>query len=126
MCSEAFAALCDCSGLHREAADRAGGAMTAPGLFDVAPRFDGPSYDPAIDEARLAKQIGRVFDLMLDGRWGTLQEIADATGDPHASISAQLRHLRKARFGGYVVEKRRRAALAGSWEYRLGTGGFVR
>jgi hypothetical protein len=49
-----------------------------------------PGYDPALDQARLTKQLERVFDLMRDGRWRTLQEIADATGDPHASIRAQL------------------------------------
>jgi hypothetical protein len=58
--------------------------------------------------------------LMSDGYWRTLDEIAHATGDPHASISAQLRHLRKPRFGAYVVEKRHRGAPArGLYEYRL-------
>ena len=90
-----------------------------PSLFETALRFNGPVYDPALDDDRLRRQIGRVFGLMLDGRWRSLQEIADATGDPHASISAQLRHLRKPRFGGHAVEKRRRAVLGGTWEYRL-------
>lgn len=93
--------------------------MRAPTLFDTVPRFDGPACDPALDQKRLTRQVGRVFDLVKDGRWRTLQEIADATGDPHASISAQLRHLQKPRFGAYVVEKRRRSPLSGTWEYRL-------
>ncbi|HEV2195068.1 MAG TPA: hypothetical protein VGR55_05780 [Candidatus Acidoferrum sp.] len=46
---------------------------------------------------------------------------------PPASISAQLRHLRKREFGGYEVEKRQRLSgrvLHGEdfgtvWEYRL-------
>ena len=42
---------------------------------------------------------------MNDGRWRTLREIATLTGDPEASISAQLRHLRKPRFGAYEVER---------------------
>jgi hypothetical protein len=96
--------------------------MSAPTLFDTAPRFNGPAYDPALDHQRLTRQLGRVFDLVQDGRWRTLQEIADATGDPHASISAQLRHLRKPRFGGYAVEKRRRSPYGGTWEYRLVLG----
>jgi hypothetical protein len=96
-----------------------------PSLFDTSSRFNGPVYDPALDDDRLRRQIGRVFDLMLDGRWRSLQEIADATCDPHASISAQLRHLRKPRFGGHAVEKRRRSILGGTWEYRLLTGGRV-
>lgn len=34
-----------------------------------------------------------------------------------ASISARLRDLRKPKFGGYVVERRRRTV--GTWEYRV-------
>lgn len=85
----------------------------------LTPVFDGPAYDPALDHDRLRRQLGRVWDLMRDGRWRTLYEIAEATGDPETSTSAQLRHLRKPRFGGYVVEKRRRTATGGTWEYRL-------
>jgi hypothetical protein len=93
--------------------------METRSLFDLAPRFDGAVYDPARDQARLTKQLGRVFDVMKGGAWRTLQEIASATGDPETSVSAQLRHLRKPRFGEYVVEKRRRYAAGGTWEYRL-------
>lgn len=100
--------------------------MREPSLFDTAPRFDGACFDPAFDQARLTKQLGRVFDAMRDGAWRTLQEIADLTGDPHASISAQLRHLRKPRFGGYTVEKRRRGLLEhGLYEYRISDAGWV-
>jgi hypothetical protein len=49
-----------------------------PSLFDTSPRFNGPVYDPALDHGRLRRQIGRVFDLLLDGRWRSLQEIANA------------------------------------------------
>src|SRR5689334_6409987 len=91
-----------------------------PTLFDTSPPFDGPSYDPVFDHARLTKQLGRVFECMRDGAWRTLQEIADVTGDPHASISAQLRHLRKPRFGASDVQKRRRGLPEhGLYEYRL-------
>ncbi len=84
------------------------------------PHFDGPAYDPEYDHARLTGQILRVWDLMRDGQWRTLQEIADRTGDPHASISAQLRHLRKRRFGEHTVERRARGARsAGLYEYRV-------
>jgi len=97
--------------------------MRAPSLFDVSPRFDGAVYDPALDHDRLSKQLGRVFDLIRDGRWRTLREMAAATGDPESSISAQLRHLRKPRFGSYVVEKRRRGLPdSGCFEYRLVVG----
>lgn len=83
-------------------------------------RFAGDDYDPKHDDARLTGQIERVFELMKDGRWRTLQEIEAATGDPQASISAQLRHLRKGRFGGHRVEKRSRGERGrGLFEYRL-------
>jgi hypothetical protein len=59
--------------------------------------------------------------------WLTLAELARKTTYPEASISAQLRHLRKPENGGHEVVKRRRkweeTTRAGShekvWEYRL-------
>lgn len=80
------------------------------------PRFDGADYVPARDDSRLTGQIKRVADAMRDGRWMALHEIAAATGDPEASVSAQLRHLRKPRFGGHTVDRERRGAL---YFYRL-------
>jgi len=83
-------------------------------------RFDGPAYSQKYDQARLSGQILRVFNLMRDGRWRTLDEIAGATGDPHASISAQLRHLRKERFGAHTVNRRARGERdRGLFEYSL-------
>lgn len=83
-------------------------------------RFDGSDYDPAKDDARLTGQILRVFNAMKDGRWRTLGEIEKLTGDPQASISAQLRHLRKSRFGAHQVDKQPRGDRErGLFEYRL-------
>ena len=83
-------------------------------------RFDGSDYDPRYDKARLTGQILRIFKAIKDGSWNTLVEIQDLTGDPQASISAQLRNLRKERFGSYLIEKRYRGDRAnGLWEYRL-------
>jgi len=88
--------------------------------MDNAPHFDGPDYIPELDHDRLTGQIKRVKDLMLDGQWRTLAEIESHTGDPPASISAQLRHLRKERFGVWTVEKRRRGDPSdGLFEYRV-------
>jgi len=39
---------------------------------------------------------------MLSGRWLTLGAIREKTGDAEASISAQLRHLRKEKHGSHV------------------------
>ena len=83
-------------------------------------RFNGDVYDPVYDDERLTKQIGRVWDAMIDGRWRTLAEIEALTRDPQASISAQLRHLRKPRFGAYLVDKRPRGdRSSGLFEYRV-------
>lgn len=69
-------------------------------------RYNGPDYDPERDNRRLDKQIDRVRNLMLDGRWRSLEEVSQTTGDPAASVSAQLRHLRKDRFGSYILERK--------------------
>lgn len=83
-------------------------------------RFNGPDYSPEHDNRRLTGQILRVFNLMKDGKWRTLREIEEKTGDPQASASAQLRHLRKARFGGHEVLKRNRGDREqGLFEYKL-------
>lgn len=79
--------------------------------------FNGSGYDTK-DHARLKGQILRIQTAMMDGAWRTLGEIEAMTGDPQASISAQLRHLRKRKFGDHVVDKRRRDD-GGLWEYRL-------
>ncbi len=68
--------------------------------------FNGPDYDPDRDDGRLRGQQLRIWELMRDGAWRTLGEIAAHTGDPEASISAQLRHLRKPRFGAHTIEKK--------------------
>lgn len=80
-------------------------------------RFEGPP-DNAQDCERLCGQIKRIYELMRDECWRSLAEIERETGDPQASVSAQLRHLRKHRFGAHQIEKRRRDGL-GTWEYKL-------
>lgn len=79
--------------------------------------FEGPVLDEEVP--RLAKQHQVIRTLMLDGQWRTLAAIEDETGYPPASISAQLRHLRKERFGSYRVSKRRVAGAEGLWEYHV-------
>jgi hypothetical protein len=101
--------------------------LTPQSLFDLPPlpppeamRFSGPAYDPDKDRVRLAGQIQRVYAALAAGGWWTLNELAQATGDPPASISAQIRHLRKSRFGSHRIDKRRRGSeSAGLWEYRM-------
>lgn len=83
-------------------------------------RFDGEDFDQKEDGKRLTGQILRVHEHMKSSEWQTLDEIAHATGDPHASISAQLRNLRKERFGNHIISKRPRGDRGnGLWEYKL-------
>lgn len=84
----------------------------------------GPVYSRDHDGVRIDSQRERVLAAMLDasrvGRWLALGEIGDLTGDGSASISAQLRHLRKPEFGSYKVEKRPRGdRVRGLWEYQV-------
>jgi hypothetical protein len=68
-------------------------------------RFNGSDYQPMRDDVRLTGQLLRVWNAVNDRQWRTLDEISQKTGDPAASVSAQLRHLRKPRFGAHTVEK---------------------
>lgn len=83
--------------------------------------FSGPGYTRRLDQKRLTLQHERLRDLMLAvGGWWTLEGLAAETGYPQASISAQLRHLRKPQFGGYTVERRRgENEYSGLWLYRV-------
>jgi alkylated DNA nucleotide flippase Atl1 len=95
--------------------------MTDQPLLDWKPpadsRFNGADYVHERDAPRLSEQIGRVYAAMKDGQWRTLEQIADMTGDPTPSVSAQLRHLRKPRFGSHTVD--RRHVGQGLYEYRV-------
>lgn len=83
--------------------------------------FDGITYNRENDGNRLQAQLYQVKNLMLDGNWRTLAEIAKATDYPEPSVSARLRDLRKEKFGGYIVERRHKdnAPKRGLYEYRV-------
>lgn len=89
------------------------------------------------DARRLRSQREIIRDVMLAAAdcdtWLTLAELRAVTRYGEASISAQLRHLRKGENGGYDVAKRHRegatATPTGSdgrgecvWEYRMDRG----
>ena len=78
----------------------------------------GPAYERNLDGERIAQQMVRIRNYMMDGSWRTLRAISTRLGYPEASVSAQLRHLRKIKFGSFRVEKRR-CGLTGLWEYRV-------
>lgn len=101
---------------------------TQPDLFGTEPSpdpddatFDGDTYDPEQDLGRLRGQVNRVYYAMKDGQWRTAEEISRITGDPTPSIQARVRDLRKAKFGAYFVESRRRDKAL--WEWRVGAKG---
>lgn len=83
----------------------------------AAARFNGADYDHERDSGRLTSQLARIRAVVEDGKPRTLKEIAALTGDPEASVSAQLRHLRKPRFGSNTIE--RRYLGDGLYEYRF-------
>ena len=87
-----------------------------PYLFTRAPVFDGPDLEPE-DHARLGNQMARVKTALSSDRWWTLHDLSVACGAPEASVSAQLRHLRKPRFGSHTIERRHLGH--GLYEYRM-------
>lgn len=79
----------------------------------------------------LRRQKEVIRDVMLSAgecaTWLTLDELAKLTLYPPASISAQLRHLRKPKFGAFKVVKRcrvvnramRAEGFGPVWEYSI-------
>jgi hypothetical protein len=89
------------------------------------------------DARRLRSQREIIRDVMLSAAecetWLTLGELRALTRYGEASISAQLRHLRKTENGGYEVVKRHREGVSAVrpgadgrgecvWEYRISRG----
>jgi hypothetical protein len=89
----------------------------------------GSEAELRLGQARKQREVIR--DVMLSAgqcaTWLTLDELAKLTHYPPASISAQLRHLRKPRYGGFAVVKRCRAVdkamraegFGALWEYSV-------
>lgn len=95
-----------------------------PGPDDA--EFDGDTYEPELDAARLTSQLQKVHDATLDRGWLTLFDIHRATDIEPRSISARLRDLRKEKFGAYVVDRRAGLganAVRGVFEYRVSDKG---
>ena len=83
----------------------------------IADLFGGYGVQTQEDVIRLTKQMLRIWDTMKDGTWRTLSEIETLTGDPQASISADLRSFRKEKFGAHTVL--REHVSGGLWKYKL-------
>ena len=79
--------------------------------------FDGVGYVHERDNERLTGQQQRVYDIMSDGKWHTIAEVAKKARGSESGISASIRNLRKDRFGGHHVE--REYVGDGLYKYRL-------
>lgn len=92
-----------------------------PDLLDWTPKpkmhvFGGETFDMVRDGKRLNAQLARVYDCLIDGKWRTLDEIHEVTGDPPASISARYRDLVKLNF-----PMKKEYVKRGLWRYRMET-----
>ncbi len=83
------------------------------------PLFDGETITPALDTQRLAGLLERVHQALSNGAWWTLRELVTQCGGSEAGVSARIRDCRKRKFGGAIIERRRRGdPKVGLWEYR--------
>jgi hypothetical protein len=124
----------------KTSAGQAGGASGAPGW--ASPLAEKIHQSAGVnsgqyDARRLRSQREIIRDVMLAAAdcdtWLTLGELRALTRYGEASISAQLRHLRKFENGGYEVAKRHREGATTArpcadgrgecvWEYRMERG----
>ena len=126
------------SDLHASAAARGNGVADASRLlanFPAGVLASATSKPGEYDARRLRSQREIIRDVMVSAAecetWLTLGELRALTRYGEASISAQLRHLRKTENGGYEIVKRHREGVAPErpgtdrrgewvWEYRIG------
>ena len=115
---------------QEEMAEAGARAVEEPAIEAQASESSGEEDETQL--AAIRKLMRRAF---ARGAWLTLGEIAQATEFAEASISAQLRHLRKPHHGRHRVEKRRRRPVREIrdgwrepviWEYRVLPPGRVR
>lgn len=81
------------------------------------PDFDGADYQPDRDKQRLTTGQHKVRMYMENAGWKTIMQISEALDMYPPSVSADLRNLRKERFGGRTVD--RRYVRNGVYEYYL-------
>ncbi len=92
--------------------------MTSPAQLGL--RLDGSTYSAPLDAIRLGRQLAAVLSALRRGGWWTLAELVAIAGGSEAGVSARLRDLRKPKFGGHQVDRRRRGdPTSGVWEYAL-------
>ena len=120
-------------GDSKESAHQAGELAQIPEGVRASVAMMGGEYDAR----RLRSQREIIRDVMISAAdcetWLTLGELRALTRYGEASISAQLRHLRKTENGGYEIVKRHREGACPErrgtdgrgecvWEYRISRG----
>lgn len=86
-------------------------------LPSASAEFSGDDYVSSRDRPRLSTQLEAIRAYMQGKGPLTLETISRATGAPHASVSAQIRNLRKAQFGSHTIVRRHLGA--GLYSYEL-------
>jgi hypothetical protein len=94
---------------------------------EVPKYYDGPEgLKRGDDRVKAEKQTEGILWEMRDRVWRTVPELIDrlrlrdtSREWLETSVSADLRNLRKDKFGGYTVERRKRMGVTGIHEYRL-------
>lgn len=87
--------------------------------MSIEPEFGGATYDPMKDAQRLRDQLGKVRSAMLGAGWCRLKWLSEQTKAPEASVSARIRDLRKPKYGGYTIDRRRVPGRESLYEYRI-------
>ncbi len=88
-----------------------------PSLLDLPPRepkFFG-EMEPQ-DVPRIRKAHKRFMELVSDGAWRTLEDVAKTLGMSQTAASARWRDLK---YINRRYEKKRDEKIAGLWHYRL-------
>ena len=67
-------------------------------------KFDGRTYDPEHDFARLKGQLAKVLGILLDGKHHTTDELRARCG---SAGDSRVRDLRKRAFGGFDIDTSR-------------------
>lgn len=80
--------------------------------------FKGPVLEDC-DLPRLTSKARKIWDIMADGQWHNLNDVAAFLGYPHSSVTACVRAFRFKKNGGHTVERLRALEGRGTFLYRL-------
>ncbi len=69
------------------------------------------TFDPKFDRVRLGSKLARVRAILLDGKPHTIAEIQAFVGKYDEGVSANVRDLRKAKYGGWDIPSTRKAGV---------------